>query len=327
MLRRQPNSATESRLCMTVIRTAVFFLCSLLCAAFPANAAEGGLPGAAGGIRWQPLEPGLELARVPVVYTPAPSLLSPEATDSDPSAEPFPAPSPVTTTATVLRIDPEQFSFSLYMASESGPKTLAEIAESENFVAAINAGMYQRDLSTSTGHLRSRTHTNNPRVAANFGAFFVAGPLDGKPPHARLLDRNTDDWQTAITRYGMVMQNYRMTAPGGRVIWKQAGRNHSIAALSQDTAGRVLFILCSEPVSAADFVAALLRQPLDAGLVMYLEGGSEAALLVNAGGVNIVEAGRHVSGFWSGSTSLMLPNVLGIRRKEQDAVNFQTKMP
>ena len=302
---------------MTVIRTAVFFLYCLLCAAFTANAAEKGISSTAEKTFWQKLEPGLELTRVPVTYIPTPSFFSEGVNLATPDRLAS-APDPATVTVTILRIDPEKFSFSLYMASESGPKTLGEIAESENFVAAINAGMYQRDRSTSTGHLRSPTHANNPRIATNFGAFFVAVPLDGSPPHARLLDRNTDDWQDALKRYGLAMQNYRMTAPGGRILWKQTNRNHSIAALSQDTAGHILFILCSEPVAAADFITALLRQHLNTSLVMYLEGGTEAALLVNAGAVNFVEAGRHVSGLWGGSANLMLPNVLGIRRTARE---------
>ena len=88
-----------------------------------------------------------------------------------------------------------------------------------------------------------------------------------------------------------------------------------MAALSQDASGRVLFLLCPDPVPAAEYMAALLRLPLGIRSVMYLEGGSEAALLINAGGVSTVEAGRHVSGLWGGSANLMLPNILGIRKR------------
>ncbi|MCC8193714.1 MAG: phosphodiester glycosidase family protein [Deltaproteobacteria bacterium] len=294
---------------MTGFRTVIFVLCCLFLSLNAAAAVQG-------GIRWQTLEPGLDLARVTVTFTPSSPAPSPP-TSADDGGGTSPLTGPQEATTTILRIDPEKFTFSLYMASEQGPKTLGQIGTSENFVAAINAGMFQRDGVTNTGYLRSRSHTNNGHVAANFGAFFVARPEKDGLPQARLLDKHADDWETALRHYGLVMQNYRMTAPDGRVIWKQADRLHSVAALSQDTKGNILFLLCPSPVPAADYMAALLRLPLGIGVVMYLEGGSEAALLINAGGINAVEAGRHTSGLWSGSASLMLPNVLGVRRRAE----------
>ena len=276
---------------------------------------------ASGEIAWQELEPGLDLARVSVVF--APSGLSAEAVPGEATEPPLPQ-SFQTASTTLLRIDPEKFVFSLYMASERGPKTFGEVGAGEGFVAAVNAGMFHRDRVTSTGYLRSGTHINNGHVAANFGAFFVANPKEAGIPQARVLDRSVNDWKTALERYDLVMQNYRMTAPGGRVIWKQASRIHSVAALSQDAKGRIFFIFCSKPVPAAEYMAALLRLPLNLETVMYLEGGFEAALFLNAGGVNVVEAGRHSSGLWGGSAGLLLPNVLGVRRRVDTVSGVKT---
>ena len=290
---------------MTAFRIAAVFFCCLFFLQQTAAAATG-------GIAWQRLESGLELARVDVSFVSSDPESESAAADSQETAS---SRTPVTVSATLLRIDPAAFTFSLYMASERGEKTFGALAESEKFVAAVNAGMFQRDGLTNTGYLRSGSHTNNGHVAANFGAFFVAEPHDPALPQARVLDRHADDWEKALKQYSIVMQNYRMTTSGGRVIWKQIGRLHSVAALSQDAEGRILFIHCAKPVPAADFMAALLRLPLSLKTVMYLEGGSEAALLINAGGINAVEAGWHVSGLWGGSANLMLPNVLGIRRR------------
>ena len=218
---------------------------------------------------------------------------------------------------TVLRIDPAQFAFSLYMASEKGPKLLPEIGKSEDFAAAINAGMYLPDRLTSTGYLRDTAHANNARIAAGFGAFFVAEPRAKGLPRALLLDRQKDDWQQALNQYSLVMQNYRMTTPEGRVIWKQGSSPHSVAALSQDAAGNILFLFCPAPVFAGDFMTALLHLPLGIRSVMYLEGGTDAALLIRAGGIDSVQTGRHASGLWGGG--LNLPNVLGIRRRADAA--------
>lgn len=282
---------------MTRFRTVVFFFCCLAALTyghgFAASAEDEG------AVTWQMLEPGLELGRA--LVTPVPAL----------AGETVPA-----VQVTFLRIDPARYAFSLHMASEKGNKSLTELGRSENLTAAINAGMYLPDRLTSTGYLRSGTHTNNAHIANSFNAFFVAEPMSrpkSSLPFAQLLDKTRHDWDTALTSYDLVMQNYRMNTLEGRVIWKQAERLHSIAALSQDASQRVYFILCPTPVQAADFVAALLRLPLELGTIMYLEGGSEAALLIRAGGQETVEAGRHPSGLWSGDGGLMLPNVLGVR--------------
>lgn len=281
---------------MLFFRAVVLFcFCLAFASAGVCRAAPAATPPA---ILWKELEPGLQLARVDV--RPSPPAASP--------AQPSPVP------VTLLRIDPARYAFDVYMASEKGPKTLGDIAISERYAAAINAGMYLPDRLTSTGYLKTATHVNNPRLAGGFGAFFVA-ETKGKAPRARLLDKSKHDWKNIIERYDVVLQNYRMNTPDGRVIWKQAERLHSMAALSEDKDGRILFILCPRPVQAADFVAALLRLPLRIETVMYLEGGSEAALLIRAGTVDAVEAGRHPSGLWSGGAGLILPNVLGIRKR------------
>lgn len=289
---------------MTIFRAAVVCLCFLAFSwAHDARAADE--PPA---VVWKTLEPGLELAQVRLCV-----VSRAKAAEGGLNASPatFPA------TLSVVRITPASFAFSLYMASESGSRSLAEVGEHEDFAVAINAGMYLPDRSTSTGYLRSHTHTNNSRVVADFGSFFVAEPFDASLPRALLLDRTRDDWQKALRQYGLVMQNYRMTAPDGRLIWKQGERPHSMAALSQDEAGNVLFLFCPDPVPTTDFMDMVLRLPLGIKSVMYLEGGIDAALLVRAGGVKTVQTGRHASGLWGGGAGLVLPNVLGVRRRAQ----------
>lgn len=309
---------------MHTFRAAFFFLCCLVFAGAElpvAAGAEHAQPPAPKTVAWKNLEKGLDLAKIPLsLSVPVPfSIAPPQAGDAALSgtAPPVQQTISVTALASVLRIDPAFFSFSLYMASEKGRKNMADICKDENFVAAINAGMFLPDRLTNTGYLRQGYHVNNSRVAANFGSFFVAVPVKATLPKARLIDRSAHNWQKAIAEYSLVMQNYRMTTPTGRVIWKQAERLHSIAALSQDARGNILFIFCPDPVPASDFMAALLACPLGAASVMYLEGGSEAALIVTAGDVSEMQTGRHASGLWSGGAKLEIPNVLGVTRRKK----------
>ena len=279
----------------------------LVCAVFHATIAYAALPAGSepSAIVWKRLVTGLDLARVVLSF--------PSQDNGDAALVGVFGPAGGKATATLLRIEPEHVVFTLHMASEKGFVPLADVAVRDNLVAAINAGMFQQDHITGTGYLKNASHTNNARVAANYGAFFVAEPYSKEMPRARLIDRHEGDWQRTIAEYGIVMQNYRMNSLGGEVLWKRRDRLHSMSVLSQDIQGRVYFIFCPDMVQGTDFAAELLKLPLQLRTIMYLEGGSEAALLVRAGDVDRVETGRHL---WGKGLGLSLPNILGVRLKK-----------
>ena len=279
-------------------------------------------------ITWQTLQDGLALAQITLPLQQAAELLTPHTPEPPNPSKPRRTPTQPVHNAgqetadpppvvTALRIDPKRFEFTLHMASDGKARSLPDLAQGHNLVAAINASMYLPDSITSTGHLRNATHVNNPRVVEKFGAFLVAQPKDPKLPSALLLDRVEDDWQKALGQYSLVVQNYRLNNVQGKVLWAPESPPHSIAALSQDASGNIVFLLCREPVQPAAFAAALLHLPLRLRTIMYLEGGPQAAMLVRAGTVNTVWVGRHISGLWgtSGHPDAVLPNVLGVRAR------------
>ena len=245
---------------------------------------------------WRNLEPGVELA----IFTPNASAFRPA-------------------NIVVARFDPELVDFVLLNASENGPAvSLTGWADSANLIAATNASMYLPDASTSTGYMRNGSHVNNPRIASRFGAFFVAGLKPGATglPRAGVLDRNADPWEERLDAYDIVVQNYRMISADGRMLWSPGGPEYAVAAVAQDPAGHILFIHCREPMTGADFCQLLLTLPLDLRVVMYVEGGPQAGLLLRAGDVHEVWMGRHVADFLtSGNKSAPLPNVIGVRRR------------
>jgi hypothetical protein len=285
----------------------VFLFCCAFCLA-PAGAlgAQPGPRSRGPEIPWRTLLQGLELAELP---------LSPPQEEDGTNATPALPPENTRSSAVALRIDIARYTFTLHMASQDRPRSLPDLARRHGLVAAINAGMFLPDMVTSTGHLRDAGHVNNPRVVEKFGAFLVAGPKVPGLPRAALLDRTEDDWQKALQRYSLAVQNYRLNNAQGKVLWSEDGPPHSIAALSQDSSGRILFLLAPEPVRPAAFAAALLRLPLGLRTIMYLEGGSQAMLLVRAGNVDKVWVGRRGHGFLDspGQPDALLPNVLGLR--------------
>lgn len=220
---------------------------------------------------------------------------------------------------TALRIDPGKFDFLLCASSSDGqgPRALDAWGDERDLVAAINASMYREDGSTSTGYMRGAGHVNNPRLAERFGAFFVAGPQSGDLPKAAIIDRDMPDWEALIARYDLVIQNYRMINADRRILWSPGGPLYSISAVAQDGAGRILFLHSRAPVEAYVFAQQLLHLPLDVRTVMYVEGGAQAGLLVRSHPLRREMGGAHAPSLLvTGNLKALLPNVLGVRRKE-----------
>ncbi len=219
-----------------------------------------------------------------------------------------------------LRLDASRFSFSLYSAGwEDGKaRTLREWTEEKELSAAINACMYQTDGLTSTGYMRSGDRLSNKRIVNKYGAFFVSGPRREGLPQAALLDRTSDDWQSLLPLYENVVQNFRLMGRQGEQLWPENGPRHAVAAVAEDSRGRLLFLLCPEPVSVHDFVDALNAHPgLELKTAMYAEGGSDAALIVRSEGRTRLLNGLSPAGYMLSARGddIPLPNIIGVKRR------------
>lgn len=228
----------------------------------------------------------------------------------------------------MLRITPERHDFTLSMASESGEAlSLVEWSRRGELRAGINASMYLPDMMTSTGYMRSGGSVNNSNMGGRLGAFFVAGPLRRGIPRADIIEKDAPGWRERLDAYGVVVQNFRLIS-NGELLWPPEGPQRSIAVVAKDAEGRVLFILCQEPLTVERFAGALAGFDLGLGPVMYVEGGAQAGLFVriDADGPALPGATAHaVPGgmvhVWKGRQSLLntrgnpdapLPNVIGV---------------
>lgn len=244
---------------------------------------------------WLVLEEGLELARFPA---------------EKPDGRRF--------EIVLLRISPDSFDFVIHSAAEEGerPASLKEWADRHDLVAAINAGMYLPDGITNTGYLRVGKCLNNPRIVGAFGAFFLTAPDKPHLPGVQLLDRAEDAWEALLPRYAMAVQNYRFISSGRRLLWQPGGPEHSIAAVGRDGEGRILLIHAREPLAGVHLGRLLLELPVDVRLVMYVEGGSQAGLLLRTPRFAHIWMGQYRANFRvSGNSDAPLPNVIGVKRK------------
>lgn len=247
-------------------------------------------------IDWQVLEAGLELA-APVAPHPAP--------EGD-------------SRIWILRLDPQRFELELLNASaraDGATRTAKGWAEEGPFVAVINAGMYQADYRTSLSLMQSRGHVNNPHLSRD-RTVLAFDPLDAKVPPAQIIDRSCQDFAALRPRYAGLVQNIRMISCRRENVWRQQDERWSISSIATDGAGRILLIHVRSPFSTHDLIENLLELPLGLTRAMYLEGGSQAQLYVNAGGREIELVGSRGSrGLGGNVLALRIPNALAVRRR------------
>jgi len=248
---------------------------------------------------WTQLEPGLELGL-------------------------FPAPRPSSTGDSViriLRIDPERFELRLLNASatkDKRPYTAKHWCERFRCIAAINASMFQTDLSTSISLMRTGEHVNNPRLTRD-RAILAFNRLSKDVPPVLMIDRDCDDLDSLRGKYGTLIQNIRMLSCKGKNVWTQQPQRWSTAAVGTDRKGRVLFIHVRSPFTTHDLVNILMELPLELARAMYVEGGPEAQLFVGAGGRSEEFVGMYDIPFYdsdSADRARPVPNVIAVSRKQ-----------
>jgi len=255
---------------------------------------------------WQRLEPGLELG---VFQSPRGSPVGDEL-------------------ITVLRVDPAHHDLVLQMASATdldGNLTALQWARREGLVAAINSSMFRTDHRTSTELMRSSTHVNNPTLGKGKTVltFERASGTAGAPadtPPVRILDRDCDDLDAWLPRYGSHVQSIRMLSCRGANVWSDSERIWSHACIGLDTAGRPLLIHARSPWSTHDFIDILRELPLQLDRLQYAEGGPEAQLAVRSAGVEREWVGSYETGFWEADDNQVawpVPNVVGVKRKAE----------
>jgi len=248
---------------------------------------------------WTQLEPGLDLGL-------------------------FPSPRPSATgdsVIRVLRIDPERFELRLLNASatkDKRPLTAKQWCERFPCVAAINASMFQGDLSTSISLMRTREHVNNPRLTRD-RAILAFDRLSRDVPPVLMIDRDCDDLDALSVKYGTLVQSIRMLSCKGKNVWAQQPQRWSTAAVGTDRRGRLLFIHVRSPFTTHDLVNMLMELPLDLARAMYVEGGPEAQLFIAAGGRSEEFVGAYDIPFYdsdSGDRAPPVPNVIAVTRKQ-----------
>jgi hypothetical protein len=223
----------------------------------------------------------------------------------------------------ILRIDPKHWEFALVGRSRSGEPqnmTAKGWCQKYNLTSAINAGMFAKDYSTHVGYLGTQGHVNNAHVN-RYTSVAAFGPRRGKGlPEFRIFDLDDPNvkMEMIIGNYASAVQNLRLIKRQAENRWGQQEKMWSEAALGEDSAGRVLFILTRSPFSMHDFNRALLSLGIGLVAAQHLEGGPEAQLYLHVGRVTLEMFGSYETSFKENednAASWPIPNVLGVRPK------------
>ncbi len=220
----------------------------------------------------------------------------------------------------VLKIHPRYYSFRLLCASELGKIRLTpkEWCKNYNLVAAINAGMYQKDGLTNVGYMKNYSHLNNPRLNSSYKAVLAFNRLEASVPEIQIIDLKCQDFEALRPKYQTFVQGIRMISCHQENVWSKQDRRWSLAVLGVDKEGNVLFILSEAPYSGYDFNNVLLSLPISIFNATYLEGGPEASLYFSAAGMELEKVGiygTNLDGSAVRSGAYPIPNIIGITRK------------
>jgi hypothetical protein len=224
---------------------------------------------------------------------------------------------------TVIRINPDKYTFKLIAASENGKehKTAPQWCKEKKLLACVNAGQFNLDNQLlNMGYMKNYAHVNNPnfRKVNNYNSVLAFNRKDTSVAPIQIVDMKCQDWPALQNKYHSFTQSISLIACNKQVVDNKQKGKWSMVLFGIDEKGNVLLISTRSPYTIRQFSEILLSLPLAIKNVMYLEGGPEASLYLDANGKKIERIGSYETGFWESDNNEQfwpLPNVIGIVKK------------
>ncbi len=200
---------------------------------------------------------------------------------------------------------------------DSHGRTAQQWCEDFGLVAVINAGMYDVDLITHVGYMKTPAAVNNKRWNKTYESVLLLDSTAASLPPAVIMDRS-DLNETILKSFGTVIQNLRLIKNPGINVWKQQSRAWSEAAIAQDHSGNILFLFSRKPYTMFEFNEKLLQTDLNIVRAMHVEGGPEASLSLCTDTKTLHLAGKSEASFQDigeeNMEQFVIPNVVGVKR-------------
>lgn len=219
---------------------------------------------------------------------------------------------------TIARFDLAHYQPVLLTArDDGGSRTLERWVREEHLVAAINAAMYEPDGRASGLCVRRGVEESpdDPR----FGGIYALDPVAAGSAAFAMFGRECPGFDLAGARasWGTLVASYRLLdCDGHPIAWVDPDR-YSAAAVGVDREGRLVMVHSRTPYRMRELAEMLASPELGLTQMIFVEGGPEATLIVEAGSTRVREVGlrRDLPGGIEPERDVLysLPNVLGVR--------------
>jgi hypothetical protein len=212
---------------------------------------------------------------------------------------------------TLVRFDPSRYRLRFLTPRDGAARPATDWVRDHRLAAAINAGMFTPS-GRPVGLMVQDGRVVNDRDHPLFGGFLA---FDARG--VRIAGRGCpgDSVERLRSRYRNVLQSYRMLDCGGRAIAWADPKAYSVAAVGLDGDGRIVLFHARTPYRVRDLNRMLAAPALRLRAMLFMEGGPEASLVVDAEGERVEEVGSYETGFFESDDNRRfweLPNVIAI---------------
>lgn len=217
-------------------------------------------------------------------------------------------------TITIVRVDLARYELRVLTESHDGPRRpLSTWVRDEHLAGGINAGMFLPN-GRACGFLRYRDDVRSARRPGSFDGVLGFDPRGGGAALVAGGAGCSRDFAAIERDFGSVILGRKLMidCQGRATGWST--RRFSAAAMGVDREGRAVFVHTRTAWRMAQLSTLLAAPELGIRGLVYMEGGPEASLIVDAEGQRVIEMGSWEDGFWEndGNHELWdLPNVIG----------------
>lgn len=220
--------------------------------------------------------------------------------------------------ATIARFDLRRLRLTFLTQRDGASRPLDRWVHDHHLVAGINAGMFLPS-GRPCGFVQLRGEVLNDRRPSRWQAVVAFDPLGERSAMAVSgpgCGPGTLD--TLRAQYGSVLQSNRVLidCEGRPTDWRT--NRYSSAALGVDREGRAVMIHVRTPYRMQVLSRMLAAPSLGVRGLVYMEGGPEASLVVEAGRERVRVMGSWEDGFHEADDLQQmwdLPNVVGVERR------------
>ncbi len=201
--------------------------------------------------------------------------------------------------ATIVRVDLRRYAFRFLSEGHEGSRRpLPDWLREQQLTGGINAGMFLPS-GRSCGYLRARGEVRSDRRPSRFDAVIGFDPRAASTAAFGVGGTGcTRDLAGLERDYDSVLQGARMMVDcEGRPQTTWRTRRYSAALLGADREGRAVLIHVRTPYRMQVLAQMLAAPALGIRGLVYMEGGPEASLIVEAPGVRVRELGSYEDGF------------------------------